>query len=355
MSAFWGLGIGCLIEHFENDIDKIVHAFYPLFKTWVQQDYHALKKLSDLSISIRRFMVSPIFVSSFRNFQRFAFLLFSFKRLLVTDNAQCGAWAAWCTANKKARNAKISHAEHPARSDAVKFFFFTLDSDTYKHFNFKATLYQHFQNLLSTPEKALLLSDANFATKVNPSRRYPPCDINTTQLFDEEGDPIFNMDNATSFSPPATPTTDSSRPKRQTKPNAGLKRTLCATLPKRKRSKKETQPVEAPPPTVPQATVVTEPEPTPSIPTQSVQPKPKPYRHPQLLTLPSKVASPINQHDMQFLSFSFLPVAGLKGIELFNSFLTFCTNSENNAVLVSRAYVSQSFTSQGSMLAIRQV
>ena len=83
--------------------------------------------------------------------------------------------------------------------------------------------------------------------------------------------------------------------------------------------------------------------------------KPKPYRHPQLLTLPSKVASPINQHDMQFLSFSFLPVAGLKGIELFNSFLTFCTNSENNAVLVSRAYVSQSFTSQGSMLAIRQV
>ena len=54
MSAFWGLGIGCLIEHFENDIEKIVHAFYPLFKTWVQQDYHSLKKLSDISISIRR-------------------------------------------------------------------------------------------------------------------------------------------------------------------------------------------------------------------------------------------------------------------------------------------------------------
>jgi hypothetical protein len=72
MSAFWGLGIGCLIEHFENNIDKIVHAFYPLFKTWVQQDYHSLKKLSDISISIHRFMVSPSFVSYFRNFQRFA-------------------------------------------------------------------------------------------------------------------------------------------------------------------------------------------------------------------------------------------------------------------------------------------
>ena len=63
MSAFWGLGIGCLIEHFENDIEKIVHAFYPLFKTWVQQDYHSLKKLSDISISIRRLMVIPSILS----------------------------------------------------------------------------------------------------------------------------------------------------------------------------------------------------------------------------------------------------------------------------------------------------
>ena len=54
MSVFWGLGVNCLIEHFNLDIEKIVHAFYPLFKIWVQQDYHNLKKLSDLSISIRR-------------------------------------------------------------------------------------------------------------------------------------------------------------------------------------------------------------------------------------------------------------------------------------------------------------
>ena len=54
MSVFWGLGVNCLIEHFNLDIEKIVHAFYPLFKTWVQQDYHNLKKFSDLSISIRR-------------------------------------------------------------------------------------------------------------------------------------------------------------------------------------------------------------------------------------------------------------------------------------------------------------
>ena len=56
MSVFWGLGIGCLIEYFQNDIEKLVHAFYPLFKVWVQLDYHNLKKLSDMSISIRRFI-----------------------------------------------------------------------------------------------------------------------------------------------------------------------------------------------------------------------------------------------------------------------------------------------------------
>ena len=54
MSVLWGLGIGCLIDFFQHDIEKIVPAFYPLFKTWVQQDYHNLKKLSELSISVRR-------------------------------------------------------------------------------------------------------------------------------------------------------------------------------------------------------------------------------------------------------------------------------------------------------------
>ena len=54
LSVFWGIGIGCLIDYFENDIEKLVHALHPLFKKWVQIDYHNLKKLSDLSISIRR-------------------------------------------------------------------------------------------------------------------------------------------------------------------------------------------------------------------------------------------------------------------------------------------------------------
>ena len=84
-------------------------------------------------------------------------------------------------------------------------------------------------------------------------------------------------------------------------------------------------------------------------------PKPKPYRHPQLSTLPSKTTISIEETDPQFLGDSLLPVAGLKGNALFNAFLTFCSHSEQNAVLVSRAYVSQPITLHGEMLAIRQV
>ena len=42
---------------------------------------------------------------------------------------------------------------------------------------------------------------------------------------------------------------------------------------------------------------------TPTIPAQAT-PKPKPYRQPQLLTLPSTVALPVDHSDQQFLSYS---------------------------------------------------
>ena len=147
MSVFWGLGINCLIDYFKNDVDKLVHAFYPLFKTWVQQDYHNLKKLSDLSISIRRWVVfiwSRFFQTCFPLIlSNIVFWYSTIFRLVVTENAQCYLWNQWCSANKKARNAKISHMENPARSDAVKFFLHVLETDSYASFNFKPTLYTY--------------------------------------------------------------------------------------------------------------------------------------------------------------------------------------------------------------------
>ena len=112
---------------------------------------------------------------------------------------------------QKPRNARISHNENPSRSAAVKFFFHILDTEPYSSFNFKTSLYSHFQIMLGSPEKALLLTDANFASKVNPSCKYPACEINTANLFDEDGDPIFNLDAQTSPDP-TTPTTCSSKP-----------------------------------------------------------------------------------------------------------------------------------------------
>ena len=113
-------------------------------------------------------------------------------RLIVTDNAQCGAWASWCPANKRIRNARTSHSQNPSFSDAVQFFLHIINTDAYLEFNMKASLYSHFEQLLGTPVKLLNVMDNNFATKVNPSRKYPECNIDTGDLFEADGDPIFH-------------------------------------------------------------------------------------------------------------------------------------------------------------------
>ena len=95
----------------------------------------------------------------------------------------------WAAANKKSRNARISHSENPANSDAVQFFFHTLTIEPYSQFQMKEQLYAHFEKLLSTADKPLNSTDQNFATKVNPRRSYPECTVNTGALFDEDGVP----------------------------------------------------------------------------------------------------------------------------------------------------------------------
>ena len=96
-------------------------------------------------------------------------------RLIVTDSAQCGAWSAWAAANKRSRNARTSHSENPANSDAVQFFFHTLTIEPYCQFHMKELLYAHFEKLLSTADKQLQLNDQKFSTKVKPRRAYPEC------------------------------------------------------------------------------------------------------------------------------------------------------------------------------------
>ena len=112
---------------------------------------------------------------------------------------------------KAPQRKNITHGK-PSKIRCCKFFLHVLDSDTYSSFNFKPTLYSHFQRLLGTPDKVLLLTDANFAGKVNPMRKYPACEIDTANLFDEEGDPLFVVDvQPCSPDPASTPTTKSSK------------------------------------------------------------------------------------------------------------------------------------------------
>jgi hypothetical protein len=135
-----------------------------------------------------------------------SFIIIHLYRLILTDNAQCGAWNTWCAANKRTRNARISHAQNPAFSDAVQFFLYIINTDAYSEFNIKQSLYSHFELMLGTPVKPLLLNDNNFASKVNPSRKYPVCEIDTGNLFDADGDPIFYPQAQVSPEPSAVPT-----------------------------------------------------------------------------------------------------------------------------------------------------
>ena len=244
-----------------------------------------------------------------------SFIIIHLYRLILTDNAQCGAWATWCAANKRTRNARISHAQNPAFSDAVQFFLYIIDTDAYSHFNIKQSLYSHFEVMLGTPVKPLVLNDNNFASKVNPSRKYPVCEIDTGNLFDADGDPIFHQQAPLSPEPSALPS-EQTKPKRKT--GSSLKRTL-GTGAKRSRSKKM-------PPADPNVVVVENiqasveiPPPAPAGAPAGVISKPaqkrlaRPDSYPSLIALPSKLAIPSDQHDRSFLDCTFLPVLDLTG------------------------------------------
>ena len=147
-------------------------------------------------------------------------------RLIVTDSAQCGAWSFGAAANKRSRNARTSHAENPSNSDAVQFFFHTLTIEPYCQFRMKEQLYTHFEKLLSTADKQFTLNDQSFSAKVNPRRTYPDCTVNTGILFDEDGDPIFNIEVASTPVSPDTTAGKARKGKGSKKTGASFKRTL---------------------------------------------------------------------------------------------------------------------------------
>ena len=93
--------------------------------------------------------------------------------------------------------------------------------------------------MLGTPEKVVLLTDANYATKVNPSQKYPACEVDTANLFDEDSDPIFTLEPPSSDTAAAsTPTT--SKTKKVSKAAQGLKEHCRHPVPSAKHLKTST-------------------------------------------------------------------------------------------------------------------
>jgi hypothetical protein len=139
-----------------------------------------------------------------------------------------------------------------------------------------------------------------------------------------------------------------------------LQGTLGASSAKRSRSKKNPSAESIEVVANNQASIAV-PPPTPAAEPASVLAKPaqrrlaKPFSYPTLMALPVKIAIPLNEHDREFLNFSFLPCSNLSGTKQFNAFITYCNHSENHAVLVSRAFPSTTLSVLGAYLAIRQV
>ena len=93
-------------------------------------------------------------------------------KIVVTDNAQCGAYNTWSSANKnqgmqKSVISKILLVQMQCCSSSMFW--------NQIHAGFKRSLYAHFQQLLEP---------------VKP-RKYPPYTIDTSHLFDDDSDPIF--------------------------------------------------------------------------------------------------------------------------------------------------------------------
>ena len=80
------------------------------------------------------------------------------------------------------------------RQIQIQFFFHVLYTPPLNEFNMQEQLFEHFEVLLSTADKPLKLTVQNFPLKVTSMRKYPECVVNTGSLFDEDGDPIFNME-----------------------------------------------------------------------------------------------------------------------------------------------------------------
>ena len=200
--------------------------------------------------------------------------------------------------------------------------------------------------MLGTPVKPLVLTDNNFASKVNPSRKYPVCKIDTGNLFDADGDPIFNPQAPVSPEPSAVPT-DTKKSKQKT--GSSLKRTLGASSAKHSRSKKNTSSesiavVTDNQPSIPVPPPTTAAEPASVLARPAQRRLARPYSYPTLMSLPVKIAIPLNEHDRDFLTYSFLPCSNLSGNKKFNAFISYCNHSENHGVLVSRAFPSTTIT-----------
>ena len=96
-----------MIQYFNNDMEKLMNAFYPLFRRWVQSNFGLLKKFTSLSVSA----VQVVYVES----------------------AQCGLFNTWLKNNGLRRTDRPAPGKLPHHDNVARFLKDTLASEEYKY------------------------------------------------------------------------------------------------------------------------------------------------------------------------------------------------------------------------------
>ena len=304
LSLFWTKGLSSMIDYF-NNIDKLLAAFYPLFKKWWLTNKKALMKVADHCVTIKRSQLVP--------------------------GCQSHDFKQWCKSQAIKRTKPSPTNMHPDYSHASAYLYRYLNTNL--EFSFQKDILQHFSTLLSTDAKQVELTFDCLKEKVTPTRRYTSLP-NTMVCLDPDFKETSNTHVVDGIANAPNVQTDA------------LVAPLPTSLPE-------------------QTAVIVSPKKRPPSDKSHVQshvlPIPKKSQSP-LHTWPAKLvldaflAKPDNSEFTFVQSATYLALKStLTGDALFDAFTRHCSSGNEHLVLVSRPFKSVTERVAGLPLLVRQV
>ena len=290
-----------------SNIDKLLDAFYPLFKKWWIQNKKSLLKIADHCITLKRSQFVP--------------------------GCLCADFKKWCTKKTVKKSKQSATNKQPDYVPACTYLYEFLN--THADFSFEGDILQHFSTVLGTADKKADITIDNLAEKVTPVRRYKsvPCTV-VYQDTDFTAEPEITETDEDAAS--------KSAPIKLTEGTDEVKSVPPATI-----SPTQQTPVLVSPAKKAKSQSTCDPIPK--------KPKSEVLTWPSKLVLDAHIARPEEFEFNHVRNGNFLPVKSLSGNALFNSFLRHCCSGNEHMVLVSRPFKSLTEKVAGLPLLVRQV